>query len=99
MKNGFPAPNKKLAINQKQLLDSKSPIQVRIRLSPAASLENANVWPSANWRLARQDRIILICEAGHTSLAPQAGISVGHSAPFLQDGSREQTYETWRADA
>ena len=28
MKNGFPAPNKELAINQKQLLDTKSPIQV-----------------------------------------------------------------------
>ena len=37
MKNGFPAPNKKLAINQKQLLDRKSPIQVRIRLAPAVS--------------------------------------------------------------
>src|SRR5262249_53043163 len=47
--------------NPKKRLDRKSPIQVRIRLSPAASLENANVWPSANWRLARQDRIILIC--------------------------------------
>ena len=38
MKNGFPAPNKKLAINQKQLLDRKGPIQVRIRLPPALSL-------------------------------------------------------------
>src|SRR5215813_12313652 len=37
MKNGFPAPNKKLAINQKQLLDRKSPIQVRIHLPPAVS--------------------------------------------------------------
>jgi hypothetical protein len=39
MKNGFPAPNKELAINQKQLLDTKSPIQVRIRLPPAGSQE------------------------------------------------------------
>src|SRR5215510_13737191 len=38
MKNGFPAPNKELALNQKRLLDRKSPIQVRIRLPPAESL-------------------------------------------------------------
>jgi len=31
------APNKELALNQKQLLDRKSPIQVRIHLSPAES--------------------------------------------------------------
>src|SRR5215468_10419986 len=37
MKNGFPAPNKELALNQKQLLDRKSPIQVRIHLPPAES--------------------------------------------------------------
>jgi hypothetical protein len=36
MKNGFPAPNKELAINQKQLLDRKSPIQVGIRFPPAS---------------------------------------------------------------
>jgi hypothetical protein len=30
-KNGFPAPNKELAPNHKQPLDTKSPIQVRIR--------------------------------------------------------------------
>src|ERR1700759_4776436 len=39
MKNGLPAPNKELAINQKQLLDRKSPIQVRIRFPPALSHE------------------------------------------------------------
>src|SRR5207253_11201924 len=37
-KNGFPAPNKEPATNQKPLLDRKSPIQVRIRLPPAKSL-------------------------------------------------------------
>jgi hypothetical protein len=37
MKNGFPAPNKELAINQKQPLDTKSPIQVRIQLPPEKS--------------------------------------------------------------
>jgi hypothetical protein len=37
MKNGFPAPNKEPAKNQKRLLDRKSPIQVRIPVPPAAS--------------------------------------------------------------
>jgi hypothetical protein len=36
-KNGFPAPNNKLSAQPKQPLDRKSPIQVRIHLSPAAS--------------------------------------------------------------
>src|SRR4029077_14022550 len=36
-KNGFPAPNKEPPTNQKRLLDRKSPIQVRISLSPGAS--------------------------------------------------------------
>src|SRR5712672_508307 len=36
-KNGLPAPNKELAINRKQPLERKSPIQVRIRLAPAVS--------------------------------------------------------------
>ena len=36
-KNGFPAPNKELTKNQKQPLDRKSPIQVRIRFPPAES--------------------------------------------------------------
>ena len=36
-KNGFPAPNKEQTTHQKRLLDRKSPIQVRIHLSPAAS--------------------------------------------------------------
>jgi hypothetical protein len=40
-KNGFPAPNKEPATNQKRLLDRKSPIQVRIRLPPAASHTNS----------------------------------------------------------
>ena len=31
-KNGFPAPNKEQPINQKQTLDTKSPIQVRIQM-------------------------------------------------------------------
>jgi hypothetical protein len=33
----FPAPNKELAINRKEPVDRKSPIQVRIRLPPAES--------------------------------------------------------------
>jgi hypothetical protein len=37
--NGFPAPNKELVTNPKQLLDRKSLIQVRIRLPPAQSQE------------------------------------------------------------
>src|SRR5258708_15986664 len=43
-KNGLPAPNKELAINRKQPLDRKSPIQVRIRLPPAASLVRTSPW-------------------------------------------------------
>ncbi len=39
-KNGFHAPNKEPATNQKQLLDTKSPIQVRIWLPPAESCAN-----------------------------------------------------------
>ena len=39
-KNGFPAPNKEPAPNQKRLLDRKSPIQVRIHLPPAESSAN-----------------------------------------------------------
>src|SRR5438045_1782335 len=39
-KNGFPAPNKEPPTNQKSLLDRKSPIQVRIRLSPGARRAN-----------------------------------------------------------
>jgi hypothetical protein len=35
--NGFPAPNKELVTNPKQLLDRKSPIQVRIYFPPPAS--------------------------------------------------------------
>ena len=35
--NGFLAPNKELVTNPKQLLDRKSPIQVRIHLPPAAA--------------------------------------------------------------
>ena len=37
-KNGFPAPNKEPTKSQKQRLDRKSPIRVRIRLPPARSL-------------------------------------------------------------
>ena len=40
MKNGFPAPNKELAINRKTPLDRESPIQVRIHLPPARSIAN-----------------------------------------------------------
>src|SRR5262249_50981582 len=39
MKNVFPAPNKE-PVNPKTLLERKSPIQVRIRLPPAASRAN-----------------------------------------------------------
>src|SRR4029077_17905366 len=38
-KNGFPAPNKEPAPDQKRLLDRKSPIQVRIRFRPAGRSE------------------------------------------------------------
>jgi hypothetical protein len=38
-KNGFPAPNKEPTTNQKQRLDRKSPIRVRIRFPPAESQE------------------------------------------------------------
>src|SRR5947199_1658467 len=38
-KNGLPAPNKEPATKRKQPLDRKSPIQVRIRLPPAESLQ------------------------------------------------------------
>src|SRR6202040_1063704 len=40
-KNGFPAPNKEPAKNQKRPLDRKSPIQVRIHLPPAESLRTS----------------------------------------------------------
>src|SRR5438094_6090376 len=40
-KNGFPAPNKEPATNQKRLLDRESPIQVRIHLPPAANRTNS----------------------------------------------------------
>ena len=40
-KNGFPAPNKEPATNQKIRLDRKSPIQVRIHLPPAESHANS----------------------------------------------------------
>jgi hypothetical protein len=39
-KNGFPAPNKEPTTNQNQPLDRKSPIQVRIRFLPPASLSD-----------------------------------------------------------
>src|SRR5260370_42252926 len=42
-KNGLPAPNKELAINRKQPLDRKSPIQVRIHLPPAESQSLARI--------------------------------------------------------
>src|SRR5438309_2649443 len=48
-KNGFPAPNKEPTTNQKRLLDRKNPIQVRIRLPPAESLQTVgpsrSTWP------------------------------------------------------
>ena len=53
MKNGFPAPNKELTINQKQLLDTKSPIQVRIHLPPAKSQERTVPLPEARTWIGR----------------------------------------------
>ena len=41
MKNGFPAPNKELAINRKTPLDRESPIQVRIHFPPATNPANS----------------------------------------------------------
>src|SRR5258708_33534618 len=43
-KNGFPAPNKEPATNQKPLLDRKSPIQVRILFPPAVSPPRTKVF-------------------------------------------------------
>src|SRR4051812_15427019 len=45
-KNGLPAPNKEPASNQKQPLDRKNPIQVRIHFPPAKSLQTLG--PSRN---------------------------------------------------
>jgi hypothetical protein len=59
MKNGFPAPNKKLAINQKQLLDRKSPIQVRIHLPPAVSQANFRIAPLARLDLVERQPELL----------------------------------------
>ena len=84
-KNGFPAPNKELATNQKRPLDRKSPIQVRIRLpssgqsvsrpQPLSSVENPG-FPRGcarlAWRPGRQRR------AGCFDIAPTGGnISAG----------------------
>ena len=44
-KNGFPAPNKEPTTNQKQRLDRKSPIRVRIHFPPPESLRT--IGPSA----------------------------------------------------
>jgi hypothetical protein len=52
-KNGFPAPNKEPAPDQKRLLDRKSPIQVRILFPPARSQQRT--WMSAI--LPRQSRV------------------------------------------
>src|SRR5690349_19696406 len=41
--NGFPAPNKELVTNPKQLVDRKSLIQVRIHFAPAASLRTLSL--------------------------------------------------------
>ena len=47
-KNGFPTPNKEPTTNQKSLLDTKSPIQVRIHFPPAVSLQTRG--PARSWR-------------------------------------------------
>ncbi len=46
-KNGFPAPNKEPAKNQKRPLDRKSPIQVRIHFPPAQSQERTTERPKS----------------------------------------------------
>jgi hypothetical protein len=56
-KNGFPAPNKEPAKNQKRLLDRKSPIQVRIRLPPAARWYGAGGEEMAPSSLHRTDGV------------------------------------------
>jgi hypothetical protein len=69
-----------LRFRGKQLTSPEGP-GVRIRFAPAAGLENVNVWPSASWRLAlARSNYSNMCEAGHTSLAAQAGISAGRNA-------------------
>ena len=52
MRNGFPAPNKELAINRKTPLDREGPIQVRIQSPPAVSQANFRIAP-----LARPDLV------------------------------------------
>jgi len=56
-KNGFPAPNKEPAPDQKRLLDRKSPIQVRIRFPPAASLLRKSSAGDPQHRPKRRPRI------------------------------------------
>ena len=55
--NGFPAPNKELVTIPKQLLDRKSPIQVRIHFPPAESPSLARI------RFRRHQR----CRCGATN--------------------------------
>ena len=69
-KNGLPAPNKELAINRKQPLDRKSPIQVRIRLPPAVSPRTlgpsrdgtpspgSSIWPPSSFRIILAHRCL-----------------------------------------
>jgi hypothetical protein len=58
-KNGFPAPNKEPIepiTNQKLLLDTKSPIQVRIQLSPAANLRTFGPWAPPEEKKASNEK-------------------------------------------
>ena len=79
-KNGFPAPNKEPATNQKQPLDRKSPIQVRIRLPPAKSLQTLGPLRLGPPPLAAQLR--WRSAAGRLSLSrPHAAVLVAWGIP------------------
>jgi len=59
-KNGFPAPNKEPAKNQKRLLDRKNPIQVRI--PPPSSAECA---ANLTFRGRRRQRVAIFVEVAN----------------------------------
>ena len=56
-KNGFPTPNKELTINQKQPLDIKSPIQVRVLFPPAIESDLRERIPRSGIRVSASRRI------------------------------------------
>jgi hypothetical protein len=73
-KNGIPAPNKEPATNQKQLLDRKSPIQVRIRLSP-------------NFRSLARCRDRTSGGAGNAAAESRSAVATGAAQRCLRTGN------------